>query len=119
MADLFTKLNRERPPADEPKKEQPPVVVPRGPLLQPIAPEANPQSSPAEKLLDFVVNHWREPTISVRNIQRCGPNSIREDRKAALKAAKILAENGWLAAIPSHRRDRRQWRIARGPGGTT
>src|SRR5262245_65864898 len=82
---------------DVPKKRPvEPEKILRGPLLKPIAPPATPQSSPTEKLLDWLINHWSKPTISTRDIQRCGPNSIR-DRKSAIKQAKILAENGWLA----------------------
>jgi hypothetical protein len=100
---------------DSPEKERPvePEKIIRGPLLKPIAPPADRRSSPTERLLDWLINHWPEPTISVRNICRCGPNPIR-NRKSAIDQAKILAENGWLAPLKAHRRDRKIWRIARG-----
>jgi hypothetical protein len=96
-------------------KERPaePEKILRGPLLKPIVEEATPQASPTAKLLDWIINHWRGNTISVRDICWCGPNSIR-DRKSAIAQAKILAENGWLAPIKSPRRNMKHWRIARG-----
>jgi hypothetical protein len=99
-------------------KERPaePEKILRGPLLKPIAPPATPRSSPTEKLLDWLINHWPEPTISVRKLCKYGPNSIR-NRKSAIDQAKILVENGWLAPIKTRRRDMKHWRIARGPGG--
>src|SRR5262245_12651425 len=94
---------------DVPKKQPvEPEKRLRGPSQKPIAPKDTPQSSPTEKLLDWLINHWSQPTISVRNIQRCGPNSIR-DRKSAINQAKILAENGWLAPIKSRQRNMKHW----------
>jgi hypothetical protein len=99
-----------------PKKERPsePEIL-RGPL-KPIAPPTDRRSSPTERLLDFCVNHWREPVISARAIVKFGPNPLRT-RKGATKAAEALVEHGWLERIKSRRRDMREWRIARGPGG--
>src|SRR5262245_19891017 len=87
-------------------KERPaePEKILRGPLLKPIAPPATRQSPPTEKLLDWLVNHWSKPTISVRDICWCGPNSLR-NRKNAIIYVRILVENGWLARIKSRRRD--------------
>jgi hypothetical protein len=101
-----------------PEKERPvePEKILRGPLLKPIAPPTDRRSSPVERLLDFCINHWRGPIISARAIVKFGPNPIR-NRKSAIKAAEALAENGWLERIKSRRRDMREWRIARGPGG--
>jgi len=99
-------------------KEQPiePKKILRGPLLKPIAPPTDRRSPPTEKLLDWLINHWAHPTISVRNLCKYGPNALRSDRKATINLAKTLAENGWLAPIKSRRRDMKEWRIARGPG---
>jgi hypothetical protein len=112
-ADIFERLQK----GQQPEKKRPAETekILRGPLLQPIAPPANPRSPPTEKLLDFLVNHWRAPTISVRDIRKYGPNFIRGDQKGAIHLAETLVENGWLAPIKSWRRDRREWRIARGP----
>jgi hypothetical protein len=108
---IFSKLISE-----EPKKERPsePEKILRGPL-KPVVPPTNRFSSPTEQVLDFLINHWPAPTISVRNIQRHGPNSVRGKQKYAMRIAEILAENGWLERIKSRRRDRYEWRIARGP----
>jgi hypothetical protein len=96
-----------------PKKEQPPVTVPRGPRLPPIVPAATQKDPPLERMLDFLVNHWRQPTIDVRSIMQYGPRP--RSRQKALDLTKILAANGWLEPLNTHRRDRRVWRIARGP----
>jgi hypothetical protein len=101
---------------DEPKRPVEPEKILRGPLLKPIAPPTDRRSPPVEQLLDWLINHWSEPTISLRNICRSGPNSIRE-RKSAIALTKSLTENGWLAPVKSRRRDMKEWRIARGPGG--
>ena len=98
---------------DVPEKEQ--LVGPeiqRGPLLQPIVPPADPKSSEAEKLLDWLVNHWPKPVISVTDINQFGPRPLRNRNRAASQA-EILAANGWLEPLKAHRRDRKIWRIAR------
>jgi hypothetical protein len=100
---------------EEPEKEQPPVTIPRGPLLQPIVPPSDNNSPPVEKLLDFIVNRWRKPVIRAREIRRFGPGSIR-NRKSAMALAEILAQNGWLAPLPPTRQhNERIWRVVRGP----
>jgi hypothetical protein len=96
------------------EKEQPPVTVPRGPLLQPIVPPTDSNSSPAERLLDFIVNRWRKPVIRVREICRFGPGSIR-DRKSAMALAEILAANGWLSSVKGRQHNEKMWTIVRGP----
>jgi hypothetical protein len=93
-----------------------PEKILRGPLLKPIAPSTDRRSPPVERLLDFCINHWREPIISARAIVKFGPNPIR-NRKSAIKAAEALVEHGWLERIASRRRDMREYRIARGAGG--
>jgi hypothetical protein len=100
---------------DEPKKESPtkPEKILRGPLLQPIVPPATQNDPPLERMLDFLVNHWRQPTIDVRSIMQYGPRP--RSRKKALDLTEILVANGWLEPLDTHRRDRRVWRIARGP----
>jgi hypothetical protein len=98
---------------EEPEKErfEEPDIVRRGP--QPIIPPAHFKSSPSEKLLDWIINRWLEPTISARDICRCGPNPVR-DRKSAIGLAEILVEHGWLIPIKTRRIDMREWQIVRG-----
>jgi hypothetical protein len=97
------------------EKEQPPVTIPRGPLLRPIVPSTDYNSPPVERLLDFIVNRWPKPAIRVREICQFGPNPIR-DRKSALALAEILAQNGWLKPLPpTHQYNEKIWRIVREP----
>jgi hypothetical protein len=100
--------------AEEPKKESPtePEIVRRGP--QPIIPLAHFKSSPSEKLLSWVINFWPKPVISLRDIRVYGPNCIR-DRTEAMNLTKTLSECGWLEPLKAHRRDRKMWKIVRGP----
>ena len=82
---------------DDPEKERP-------------RPEIIRLSRDTEKLLDWLVNHWTKPTITVREIRIYGPNAIR-DGKTAVSTAEILVEQGWLIPLKAHRRDRREWQI--------
>jgi hypothetical protein len=67
-----------------------------------------------EKLLDWLINHWLRPRISLAEIYTFGPRCIR-NRKRALELAGVLEKHRWLELLESHRRDRQQWRIIRGP----
>jgi hypothetical protein len=96
-----------------PEAKQRGSTLPRGPLLQPIVPPSDYKSHPVERLLDWLVNRWGKPTVSARDIQRFGPNPIR-DRNSANAMAEILVEHGWLAPLKTHRYDRREWQIVRG-----
>jgi hypothetical protein len=97
-----------------PKKERPPVTIPRGPLLQPIVPPTDGKSPPIEKLLDWLVNRWPGGTVSTRNIMQFGPGCLR-DRKSAITTAGILVEHGWLHPLPTRQHRGRAWQIVRGP----
>ena len=67
---------------------------------------------PAQKLLDWLVNHWAKDTITAREIYTHGPNSIR-DKKTTLGLAQILVERGWLVPVNTHQRNMRAWKIVR------
>src|SRR5262245_26873607 len=97
-----------------PEKERPvePEKILRGPLLKPIVPVSEPRSTPAEKMLDWVVNRWNGATLTTRNIMQFGPGGLR-DRKTAIATAKILAENGWLHPLPTRQHRGRAWQIIR------
>jgi hypothetical protein len=112
MATLFERLNARQPQRLE--KERQVETIPRGPLLQPIVPPTTPQSSPTEKTLDWLVNRWPRPTVCARDIYVYGPRCTR-NLKSALNVTKILTENGWLTPVKSHRYDRHEWQIIRGP----
>ena len=95
MVSLFERLAKGRPP--EP--------APRAPL---------PTSWAAQKLLDWLQNVWKKPTVRANDIHQFGPNSIR-DRKILLNAAEILVRRGWLVPLPTRRHDANLWQIAVGP----
>jgi len=94
--DLFERLEKSRPP--------------------PVEKAAEPGSSPIEKPLDWLVNHWPRSTITAQKIYTYGPNCIR-DKKTTLSLAQILVERGWLVPLHPHnvtgrrRRDKREWKI--------
>jgi hypothetical protein len=78
---------------------------------------ANPDLVMAQRLLDWL-RQWPEAAISLREIYRVGPNSIR-DKATASKMAAILEAHGWLEPIPggaivADRRCRQAWRIVKG-----
>jgi uncharacterized protein DUF3987/primase-like protein/DNA primase RepB-like protein len=73
----------------------------------------------AQKLLTWLLGPWKEDLVSLPNIYREGPNSIRDKANAARLVA-ILEDHGWLNREKSgaeiagqHRRD--VWRIVGRP----
>ena len=54
-----------------------------------------PKIALAESLLEWLTKRWTEPHVSVRVIQRIGPNAIR-DAKTAKAAIATLEDHGWL-----------------------
>jgi hypothetical protein len=78
-----------------------------------LEPPSHPRESPAEKLLEWLVVHWAQPTVSMRDIHRSAPTFLR-DKKTILNLAQELVERGWLIPTQAHRHDRRTWKIARG-----
>ena len=93
MASLFERLNVGRPAPVEETIKQPRIGSP-----------------PIEKLLDWLVNYWTRPTVSVREICIYGPNCVR-DKKTILSLAQTLVERGWLAPTKTRRRDMKKWQI--------
>jgi len=88
---LFERLAKGRPAPAEEKAKQP---------------------DHAQKMLDWL-QRWPKPTVSSKEIYQYAPRSIRFDRENAIKTAEILAKHGWLAPLPTRRRDRRVWQITR------
>jgi hypothetical protein len=99
---------------EEPEKERPkePDVVRLGP--QPIIPPVHRKSSPSEKLLEWLVNHWPKPVITLRDISAYGPNCARDPTNRA-SLIETLTEYGWLVPVEAWRRDQKKWRVVRGP----
>ena len=93
MASLFERLDKGRPPPAENRLNE---------------------ITPAQKLLDFLQQHWTKPTITSREICRSAPNAIR-NQKSAINSAEILVKNGWLVPIKTRRHDMHEWQIVRKP----
>jgi len=70
----------------------------------------------AQKLLTWLQTSWPEPCVSLPDIYRRGPNSIRE-KTSAHRAVTILLDHGWLVPAPAGEVDgtfrREVWRIVR------
>jgi hypothetical protein len=71
----------------------------------------------AQKLLAWLQSSWRHPVVSLPDIYRLGPGSIR-DAASARRAVGILVDHGWLVlASPCEIEGvprREVWRIIRG-----
>jgi hypothetical protein len=70
----------------------------------------------AQRLLTWLLTEWRAPVVSLPDIYRKGPSSIR-DAATARSAVAILADHGWMAqAFPGEIEGawrREVWRIIR------
>jgi hypothetical protein len=108
--------------ADNPKPEdrpaEPVVTIQSGPLRRPVVPAVDQTAPVTARLLHWVVNVWPGSALCARDIYRQGPRPVR-NRRTALSQAQILVEAGWLEPVSSWRRDRVQYRIARGPSEPT
>jgi hypothetical protein len=93
MVSLFERLDKGRPPPAENRLNE---------------------ITPAQKLLDFLQQHWTKPTITSREICRSGPNAIR-NQKNAINSAETLVKAGWLIPNKTRRRDMHEWLIVRKP----
>ena len=83
------------------------------------ADEPSPRPEPAKKepaqlLLDWLMQRWPKNTVSRRDISNHGPRPIR-NRQSAIDAAETLERYGWLVPAPTHRHDRRVWKIVPKP----
>jgi len=73
------------------------------------------QTSPLlEELLDWLLNRWTNSTVTARDVYRHGPNPIRNDKSTTLSLTETLTRQGWLIPLKTWRKDRREWKIARG-----
>jgi hypothetical protein len=103
---------------DEPKKGRPLEKIPRGPMLRPEVPLVDIKSPPIERLIAWLVLRWPKATVFSKDIMQYGPNPLR-DRKSARASAEILVKHGWLTPLKTRRYDAREWRIERGPSGSS
>jgi hypothetical protein len=113
MGSLFERLDKGRPPTEAPPS---PEIIRMGPAAVTIPP-AGPKAHPTEIFLDWLINRWTKPTISLREICRHGPQSAR-NWDSAMDLSNTLVERGWLTPIKTHRRDKRVWQVLRGPPNT-
>ncbi len=72
----------------------------------------------ARQALDWLLQHWPEPTISLPDLYQRGPFAIR-DSKTARQVVATLEGHGWLARITqgaeiAGTRRREAWRVVRG-----
>ena len=82
----------------------------------PPRPERRQQTSPLlEILLDWLLNRWPNPTVTAREIYRSGPGPLQGDKEAILNLTETLTRQGWLIPLKTWRRDKKEWKIARGP----
>jgi hypothetical protein len=78
-------------------------------------PEPGQRTSPLlEVLLDWLLNRWSNPTVTARDIYRSGPGPIQGDKEVTLSLTETLTRQGWLIPLKTWRRDKREWKIARG-----
>jgi len=112
MVGFFDRIREEAPRQVEtaPSTE----IIRMGPAAVTI-PVAGPKAHPTEKFLDWLLNYWTKPTISLREIYRYGPHGIR-DWESAMDLAETLVQRGWLARVEEAqpRRDMRVWQVLRG-----
>jgi hypothetical protein len=71
------------------------------------------REDPTAQLLEWIVKHWNRPTITLRNIHRLGPYSLR-NKETILRLTQSLENKGWLIPARKHRHDTQEWQIARG-----
>jgi hypothetical protein len=72
----------------------------------------------AQRLLDWLHRHWKEPAVSLPDIYQRGLNAI-GDQATARKLVDILVNHGWLVRVPGGAivagvRRREAWRIVKG-----
>lgn len=72
----------------------------------------------AQEVLDWLLNKWGKPEVSLPDIYQKGPNAIR-DKLSASKVVKILEDHGWLEPIDGGvvlggKKRRDVWKIVRG-----
>jgi hypothetical protein len=82
----------------------------KGPSPAPTEPAREDQTT---MLLEWLVRFWTRPSITLRDFHRSAPHSLR-DKETILDLTQNLAKRGWLIPQETRRRDKREWKIARG-----
>ena len=73
------------------------------------------QTSPLlEDLLSWLLNRWTNPSVTARDVSKFGPSILRSDRRTTLELTEVLVRQGWLIPLKTWRKDKREWKIARG-----
>jgi hypothetical protein len=86
--------------ADDPEPKPEPKQQRTSPLL--------------EDLLDWLLNRWTGASVTARDVYRYGPSPLRNDKSTTLSLTEVLTRQGWLIPMKTWRRDKREWKIARG-----
>ncbi len=71
----------------------------------------------AQEVLDWLMNKWGKPEVSLPDIYQNGPNAIR-DKQSASRIVNILVDHGWLEPIDgggvlAGKKRRDAWKIIR------
>ena len=88
MSNLFDRLDRRRPAAEEKAKQQP--------------------KEQAEVLLNWLLR-WPKSVLTLTDLRNFAPRPIRK-KEIALRSAQILAAHGHLTPLAAHK-----WQIVRQP----
>src|SRR6516164_8068374 len=99
MANLFERLAQEQPAPSPPPSPLPPAAQ---------------KPSPAQKLLNWLIQRWGKEIVWMKDIRQFGPSALR-DPKTAIEAAGVLVKDGWLVPEPTRRYDAHKWRFVRRP----
>jgi hypothetical protein len=73
------------------------------------------KADPANELLTWLMYRWPGTTITLRDVCRCGPNFLRDDRESVFNLAEVLVRQGRLVPLQPSRRDTREWHVVREP----
>jgi hypothetical protein len=77
------------------------------------APTEAVREDPTVTLLTWLIKHWGQPTITLRDVLRLGPRPLR-NKETILRLTQSLEDKSWLAPVPTRRCNGQGWRIMRG-----
>jgi hypothetical protein len=98
VGDIFRRLSQPRPAE----------TISQAQILRPAQP-----GHVERKVLDWLVNRWREPVISARQLYTYTRSA--QTREEAVALATNLEKAGWLVRLPTKRYDSKVWAIVRDP----